>query len=192
MGKITKINFIEELEAKIGSKSKFVSSHSLLHKYTQVFIVPLILKNNLSISTVELTTCGLLSDVLTGVSGASNFFIMGMTPYSNEMKIKIGFPRKETSNDGYGVVSQQAAEQLAKCIRDYSGSDIGIAETGLLTSSELKKKRTGKKAGEVYASIVSNNRVVIEKLSVQMNLARYEMRHEIVFRVLQLLESFLG
>jgi len=55
----------------------------------------------------------------------------------------------------------------------------------------LKKKRTGKKAGEVYASIVSKNRVVIEKLSVQMNLARYEMRHEIVFRVLQLLESFL-
>lgn len=191
METITRIKYIEELEAKMGKEMKNLSSYSLLHSYTQKNIIPLIVKKDITVSTVELTTCGLLSDLLTSVSGASKYFIMGMTPYSNEMKIKLGFPEKELNYGGYGVVSKQAAETLATCILEYSGSDIGIAETGLLTSSELKARRTQKQAGYVYAAIISKNDLLNKKLSIQSNLPRSEMRHEIAFRVLLLLEEYL-
>ncbi|MHA1967507.1 MAG: CinA family protein [Candidatus Hodarchaeales archaeon] len=176
----------------MGKERENLSSYTLLHSYAQKNIIPLIIKNDIKVSTVELTTCGLLSDLLTGFSGASNYFIMGMIPYSNDMKIKIGFPQKELLYGGYGVVSKQAAETLARCILVYTGADIGIAETGLLTSSELKKKRTRKEAGCVYTSIISKNDVLCQKLSVQKDLPRGEMRKEIAFRVLCLIEEFLN
>lgn len=191
MEKITRINYIEEIEAKIGKEKKSLPSYSLLHSYAQKKIIPLIIKKGITVSTVELTTCGLLSDLLTGISGATNYFIMGIIPYSNEMKIKIGFPKDELLYGGHGVVSKQAAESLAKSILEYSGADIGIAETGLLTSSELRKRRTQKQAGCVFSTIISKNDSLSKKLSVQVDLERREMRHEIAFRVLCLLEDFL-
>ena len=74
---------------------------------------------------------------------------------------------------------------------DYSGAKIGIAETGLLTSSELEKRRTSKKAGEVFAAIAFDDEVLVKKLFVQRDLPRREMRQEIAFRVLQFLHLTL-
>ncbi|MHA2246419.1 MAG: CinA family protein [Candidatus Hodarchaeales archaeon] len=196
MGQITKINFVKELKRIIGkpfedAQPSFTMSYGLLHKYSRNNIIPLIRLKNVTIATVELTTCGLLSDLLTGGSGASHFFILGMTPYSNEMKIKLGIRRDELSFEGYGVVSPESAKDLSQRIRDYSGAKVGIAETGILTSSELGKRRTKKKAGEVFAAIAFDNEVLVKKLFVQRDLPRREMRQEIAFRVLQFLESVL-
>jgi PncC family amidohydrolase len=152
----------------------------------------LIHQKNLTIATVELTTCGLISDLLTGSSGASHIFILGMTPYSNDMKIKLGIPNEDLSFKGYGVVSPEIAKKLSQRIRDYSGAKIGLAETGLITSSKLEERKTKKKAGEVYTAITFNKEVSVTKLSIQKDLKRREMRQEIAFRVLQFLESFLN
>lgn len=196
MEPISKINFVKELQELIGKSFEdvlpsFAMSYELLHEYSKNNIIPLIRQKNLTIATVELTTCGLISDLLTSNSGASHFFILGITPYSNDMKIKLGIRREELSFEGYGVVSPESAKDLALRIRDYSGAKIGIAETGLLTSSELEKRRTNKKAGEVFAAIAFDNEVLVKKLFVQRDLPRREMRQEIAFRVLQFLESVL-
>lgn len=196
MEPITKINFIKELQETIGKsfeqmKPSYMMSYGLLHEYARDIIFSLIRPKNLTIATVELTTCGLISDLLTSISGASQFFILGMTPYSNEMKIKLGIQPEDLSFGGYGVASPEAARDLAQRIKDYSGAIIGLAETGLITSSELKKRRTKKKAGEVYTAIAYDKEVVIKQLSIQKNLQRREMRQEIAFRVLQFLETFI-
>ncbi|MHA2328796.1 MAG: CinA family protein [Candidatus Hodarchaeales archaeon] len=150
MEKITESNYQKELENYVKKspetiKSSVGSSYSLLHEFSRVIVIPLIRQKEITISTVELTTCGLITDLLTGYSGASHFFVLGMTPYSNEMKVKLGIPRKELSFGGYGVASPEAAKKLAQLIMNYSGSDIGLAETGLISSSELKARRTKKK-----------------------------------------------
>lgn len=196
MDPINQLTFVKELQEIIGGtfqqiQPTFAKSYGLLHEYTKRSIIPLIHQNDFTIATVELTTCGLISDLLTGSSGASHIFIIGMTPYSNEMKIKLGIRREDLSFGGYGVSSSDAAKQLAQRIRDYSGAKIGLAETGLITSSELKKRRTEKEAGEVYAAITFNEEVLVKKLSIQKGLKRREMRQEIAFRVLQFLEFFL-
>ncbi|MFW9906841.1 MAG: CinA family protein [Candidatus Thorarchaeota archaeon] len=188
-------NFIRELQTIIREpkqvENTYPMSYGLLHRYAKEIIIPILHQKDLTIATVELTTCGLISDLLTGSSGASHIFILGMTPYSNEMKIKLGIPREDLSFKGYGVASPEIAKQLSQRIRDYSGARLGLAETGLITSSELKKKRTQKEAGEVYTAINFNAEVSVTKLSVQKNLKRREMRQEIAFRVLQFLETFL-
>lgn len=188
-------NFITELQTVINEpkqvENTYPMSYGLLHQYTKEKIIPILHQKGLTIATVELTTCGLISDLLTGSSGASHIFILGMTPYSNEMKIKLGIPREDLSFKGHGVVSPEIAKQLSQRIRDYSGAQIGLAETGLITSSELKERRTEKEAGEVYTAITFNDKVSFTKLSVQKGLKRREMRQEIAFRVLQFLESFL-
>jgi len=195
MEPINQPKFIIELQDIIESAKQIqetiAMSYGLLHQYTKEFIIPLIHQKGLTIATVELTTCGLISDLLTGSSGASHIFILGMTPYSNEMKIKLGISREDLTFKGYGVASPEIAKQLAQRIRDYSGAKIGLAETGLITSSELEKRRTEKKAGEVYTAITFNEDISVTKLSIQNGLKRREMRQEIAFRVLQFLESFL-
>jgi PncC family amidohydrolase len=188
-------NFIRELQSVINESKQientFPMSYRLLHQYTKEIIIPKLHQKDLTIATVELTTCGLISDLLTGSSGASHIFILGMTPYSNEMKIKLGIPREDLTFKGYGVASPEIAKQLSQRVRDYSGAKIGLAETGLITSSELKERRTKKEAGEVYTAITFNEEVSITKLSVQKGLKRREMRQEIAFRVLRFLETFL-
>ncbi|MFX0209751.1 MAG: CinA family protein, partial [Candidatus Hodarchaeota archaeon] len=186
----------EELQEIISEPVKqiqysYAMSYGLLHRYTKEIIIPMLHQKDLTIATVELTTCGLISDLLTGSSGASHIFILGMTPYSNEMKIKLGISREDLSFKGYGVASPEIAKQLSQRIRDFSGARIGLAETGLITSSELKKRKTKKKAGEVYTAISFNEEVLVTKLSIQKGLKRREMRQEIAFRVLQFLELFL-
>lgn len=192
-----KINFLAELKEIIGisfeyANNSLTNSYELLHEFARTEIIPLIRQKEITIATVELTTCGLLSDLLTGTSGASQFFILGITPYSNEMKIKLGLPRNELSFGGYGVVSSEAAKNLAKQVRNFSGAEIGLAETGLLTSSELKKRKTKKRAGEVFTAVASATEVQIRKLSIQTDLSRRYMRQEIAFRVLQFLKVFLS
>ncbi|MFX0122368.1 MAG: CinA family protein [Candidatus Hodarchaeota archaeon] len=194
MEPINQPNFVNELQEIIGEKiqSTYAMAYGLLHHYTKEIVIPLIHQKNLTIATVELTTCGLISDLLTGSSGASHIFILGMTPYSNEMKIKLGIGREDLSFGGYGVASPEIAKQLSQRIRDYSGAKIGLAETGLLASSELTKRRTVKEAGEVYSAISFNNKVSVKKLFIQKDLKRREMRQEIAFRVLRFLEFSLN
>ena len=196
MEPIIQPNFIKELQEIIGNTAKpmentYVTAYGLLHQYTKETIIPLIHKKGVTIATVELTTCGLISDLITGSSGASHIFLLGMTPYSNEMKIKLGIPREDLSFKGFGVASIEIAKQLAQRIQDYSGAKIGIAETGLITSSELERRRTEKKAGEVYTAIAFKKKISAMKLTIQKDLKRREMRQEIAFRVLRFLENSL-
>ncbi|MFX0015349.1 MAG: CinA family protein [Promethearchaeota archaeon] len=196
MGKITHSNLIKNLQKIMRvSDDQLVPSYAvtygLLHEYTKKNIIPLIHQREITLAIVELTTCGLISDLLTGSSGASRIFIIGIIPYSNEMKIKLGIPREDLAFGGYGVASPETAKKLSQRIKDFSGAKLGLAETGLITSSELKRKKTDKKAGEVYTAITFEEEISVKKISVQRDLKRREMRQEIAFQVLQFLESFL-
>jgi PncC family amidohydrolase len=167
------------------------NSYELLHNYVENKIVPLILKKKVTISIVELTTCGLLSDLLTGRSGSSHFFIMGIIPYHSNVKKQLKIPHEFLEYGGPGTVSPETARALAMSVRDLSGSIIGIAETGLLASNKLFERRTNKKPGKVFLSIVSGKSCLEKHLKIQDDLPRKLMRHEIAFRVLHLLKTFL-
>jgi nicotinamide-nucleotide amidase len=84
----------------------------------------------LSISAAESCTGGLLSHVLTAVSGSSNYFIGGIVAYSNPIKEKFLGVKSETLVN-FGAVSTQTAQEMADGIRRKFKTSIGLSTTGI-------------------------------------------------------------
>jgi nicotinamide-nucleotide amidase len=89
-----------------------------------------LLDRDYTISTAESCTGGLLSHVLTGISGSSTYFMGGVVAYSNAIKEQVLGVRSETLQQ-YGAVSEQTAREMADGIRKKFGTDIGLSTTGV-------------------------------------------------------------
>lgn len=164
--------------------------YELLIQYMEIKIIPLLQEKKITVACVELTTCGLLSELFTCVPGSSSFFKTGIFPYSTEMKLKFGVPSIFLDHDGPGTVSIETAEFLAKKIALDANASLGIAETGMLPS-DFSSKRTVKRAGEVYLAIYSDNNSLSVKLDLQKNLSRLLMRQAIAWEILKVLQKYL-
>ena len=84
----------------------------------------------LSLAVVESATGGLISHLLTNVSGSSGYFKGGVTAYSNEAKINVIGVRENTINR-HGAVSPETAVEMAQGGRRVLGSDICLSDTGI-------------------------------------------------------------
>ena len=116
-------------------------------------IADLLLKHNLTVSTAESCTSGLLAARLTDVPGSSKYFKGGSVCYSNELKINdVGV--KSDLIDRYGAVSEEVAEALAKNIAEKNNSDIGIGITGIAGPDGGSEK---KPVGLVFVGIFYQN-----------------------------------
>ena len=99
-------------------------------KDINVRLVKRLIEKNLKISTAESCTGGLLSALITQVSGASEIFEETIVTYSNEAKMRELGVKKETL-DRYGAVSHDTAYEMCKGICAHTGADIGIGITGI-------------------------------------------------------------
>jgi len=69
---------------------------SLVIKKKWLKILKILKFKKLTIACAESCTGGLISSYITSYSGASNFFIGSIIPYSNKLKIKLlGIPYKQ-------------------------------------------------------------------------------------------------
>ena len=99
-------------------------------KNINILLVEKLLQKGLKISTAESCTGGLLSALITQVSGASEIFEETIVTYSNEAKMRELGVKKETL-DRYGAVSHNTAYEMCAGICKHTGSDIGIGITGI-------------------------------------------------------------
>lgn len=72
-------------------------------------------KNNITISTAESCTGGMVAAKLISYPGISSVFLEGAVTYSNEAKIKRLGVKEETLSK-YGAVSEQTAKEMAEGI----------------------------------------------------------------------------
>lgn len=86
--------------------------------------------NNLTISTAESCTGGMIAEKLISYPGISKSYLEGMVTYSNEAKVKRLGVREETL-DKFGAVSEQTAKEMVEGIARESGSNIAIVTTGI-------------------------------------------------------------
>ena len=93
-------------------------------------IVELLKKYNLTVSTAESCTGGLLSGAITAVSGSSEVFNAGIVTYSNEAKMKYLQVKKDTL-DKYGAVSEETAREMAEGIAKVNQAQVGVSVTGV-------------------------------------------------------------
>ena len=106
-------------------------------------IADLLIKNNLTISTAESCTSGLLASRLTDVPGSSQYFKGGSVCYSNELKINdMGIDKDLIER--YGAVSEEVAKSLAKNIAQKNNTDLGIGITGIAGPDGGTEKKTSR------------------------------------------------
>ena len=90
----------------------------------------LLKKKKGTLAVAESCTGGLIGNRLTNVSGSSEYFLEGAVTYSNEAKqIRLGVD--PALIEAHGAVSEEVATAMAEGIRQKSGSDFGLAVTGI-------------------------------------------------------------
>jgi nicotinamide-nucleotide amidase len=84
----------------------------------------------LTLGVAESCTGGLISSMLTEISGSSRYFLGGVVSYANSVKSDLlGVSMAEIEE--HGAVSREVAEAMAAGVRESTGSDIGVAVTGI-------------------------------------------------------------
>ena len=116
-------------------------------------------KNNITISTAESCTGGMIASKLISYSGISKVFLEGVITYSNEAKIKRLGVKEKTLNK-YGAVSEQTAKEMAEGIARESLSYASIATTGIAgpNGGSIEKP-----VGLVYIAIHLNGKTLVKK-----------------------------
>lgn len=91
-----------------------------------------------TLAVAESMTIGRLQARIGAISGASEFFLGGITAYSLDEKVRhLGVDRPEA--EAVNSVSARVAEQMAQGACRLFGSDIGAATTGYAEPSPAQK-----------------------------------------------------
>ncbi len=90
----------------------------------------LLRQKNALLAIAESCTGGLIADLLTNVSGSSDYFVFSAVTYSNQLKMNILDVTARTL-DRYGAVSEQTAKEMARGVQQVSGATYGLSVSGI-------------------------------------------------------------
>jgi nicotinamide-nucleotide amidase len=145
----------------------------------------LLLKRKKTIAVAESCTGGLLSTLLTDISGSSGYFILGTVVYSNFsknllLKVPLSVIRKN------GAVSKVVAEKMAASIRKLAKTDYGIGITGIAgpTGGTIQKP-----LGTVFIALAGKNKQICQRFIFKGN--RTSIRKQAALKALQLLKKLI-
>jgi len=145
----------------------------------------LLKEKKFTLALAESCTGGMLASRLVSIAGSSEWFLEGAVTYSNSAKInRLGVSREAL--DIYGAVSDEVARAMAKGIRLTSGSDIGLAITGIAGPGGATE---GKPVGLVYIAISTS--AVEKSLELRLNGNRQRIRELSCLHTLNLLQKQL-
>ena len=115
-----------------------------------------------TVSSAESCTGGMLAESLTSVPGSSIFFDSSIIAYSNLSKIKLLGVSSETI-ENYGAVSENTVQEMSSGLLDRTGSDIGIAISGIMGPDA---DGTEKDIGTVWFSLRSREKHLTKMLKL--------------------------
>ena len=97
-------------------------------KYTE--LTRLLIRNGLTITTMESATAGQIASLITDTEGSSAVLKGAFVTDCNEAKIMQGVPAEVIEK--YSVYSKETAEVMAAACANAYGADIGIGVTGTM------------------------------------------------------------
>ena len=145
----------------------------------------LLRQKGLTLGAVESATGGLISHLITNVSGSSDYYKGSITAYSNEIKIKVVGVKADTINK-YGAVSHQVVEELAQGGRRVLATDICLADTGIAGPTGATP---GKPVGLFYIGLSHRGGTYSQKHCFQGN--REQNKHTAAEAALGWLKEYL-
>lgn len=149
----------------------------------EMSVVNLLEKNELTISTAESCTGGLLAGRLINVPGVSDVYKEGFITYTNKAKRKTLGVNKLTLKK-YGAVSEQTAKEMAVGAALAADTDISISVTGIAGPDGGTNE---KPVGLVYVGVCIKDIVHVEEFRFSGD--RANVREQTVISALGLLRK---
>ena len=140
---------------------------------------------NLTITTAESCTGGMISSAIVHIKGSSQIFKSSVIIYSNDMKSKLlNIPKDLITK--YGAVSEIVVHSMAKKSLEIVNSDVSIAVTGIAgpTGGSIDKP-----VGLVWVGIGTKEKIITKKY--QFNGNRLEIRQKTTQESLKLANNVI-
>jgi len=145
-------------------------------------------ENGLTVSTAESCTGGLVSSLLTDISGSSEYIKINFVTYANEAKSNFLGVTNDTL-EKYGAVSEQTAQEMAQGLLKYA--NIGISTTGIAGPTGGTKE---KPVGLMYTAVATKNFCYVKKIVVNSEFNRIKIKElfceEVLKNTLDILENY--
>lgn len=151
----------------------------------EMAVVRLLSKYELTVSTAESCTGGLLSARLVNVPGVSDVFKEGFITYSNKAKRKSLDVSKSTLKK-YGAVSRQTAKEMATGAVFAADTDVSLSVTGIAGPDGGTEE---KPVGLVYIGCYMKDKVTVEECHFEGD--RNQVREQAVNSALDLLRRII-
>ena len=129
-------------------------------------------ESGLTLSAAESCTGGLIAKRITDIPRCSDVFFGGCVTYTNEVKQRLLGVKADTL-ERYTAVSPQVAMEMARGVRERTGSDIGISATGIAGPGGGTEEVP---VGTVYLGISAKDGEDFRKLSLSSNRSREFIR----------------
>jgi competence/damage-inducible protein CinA-like protein len=148
---------VQELQALIPD---FIFGYG--NETIQEAVGKLFIEKNKTIGTAESCTGGYIAHLITRVSGASSYFMGGVTPYSNAMKQKM-LNVKTTTLNTFGAVSEETVIEMVNGSLDLLETDIALAVSGIAGPGGGTSE---KPVGTIWLAIGDKNNIKTVKLQL--------------------------
>lgn len=172
---------LKELFERFGDKIYTTSEEVTLEEA----IVDMLKEKNLTLTTAESCTAGLLAGRIMNAAGASQVYKEGYITYSNEAKERLVGVSRGTL-ESHGAVSHETAAEMAEGAARAAGADVSVSVTGIAGPDGGTKE---KPVGLVYVGCCVKGKVRTEEFRFLGN--RAKNREYAVVRALTLLREEL-
>ncbi|AUS96444.1 competence/damage-inducible protein A [Clostridium thermosuccinogenes] len=154
---------VDEIRKRLGN-----TIYSLEDKPLYAVVGEMLIEKNITIALAESCTGGLIAEMLTNVPGISRVFDRGIVSYSNQSKVECLGVNPETIQR-FGAVSRETAVEMARGIKERSGTDIGLSVTGIAGPGGGTPQ---KPVGLVYIALAYGDQVECRELRLMGNRAK--------------------
>ena len=170
----------EEIKKRLGNNVYATEDISI-----EEVVAKLLIEKNLTISTAESCTGGMIASTLINYPGISQIFLEGAVTYSNEAKHNRLGVKNETL-DKYGAVSEETAIEMAIGIAKTAGTNVSIVTTGIAGPGGGTEE---KPVGLVYIGVYVNGEVKVQRCIFKGN--RDRIRIQATIKGLDMLRRIL-
>ena len=149
------------------------------------YLFELLKIHNITLSTAESLTGGMIAAKITKIPGISEFFRGGVIVYSNEMKTRL-LDVPEAHLKRFGPYNSGTTDRMASGVCKLMGTNSSIAVSGVAGPGDDQ----GVEAGTVYISVKVKNLTV--STDCHFKGSREEVRAQTVYAALDLLQDALS
>lgn len=148
----------------------------------------ILLESEKTLSIAESCTGGLVSSLMTDVSGSSWYTKCNFVTYANEAKVQYLGVQEETLQK-YGAVSAETAQEMVQGLLTKTDSDFALATTGIAGPTGGSES---KPVGLVYIGVGTKGDIKVCRYNANPKYPRFLIKYLFAKHAVGLLADFLG